>query len=155
MRHYVAVQDANGRWFYANEGRHRQTGEYGWIACGACTQRPTKECPKCLGKRFTENMDCDCMYGRVEDPDTPPCPGHATAAEAYEHQKQRILDMNLEFYAHRDDADTLHRCEAPSCGKHTSGFASAGSYRHWTLCDEHQTREIVEPLMHVGESWES
>lgn len=155
MRHYIAVQDSNGRWFYANEGRHRETGQYGWTPSGACTQKPTKQCPKCEGRRFTENQACDCFYGLVDDPDAVPCPGHATEAEAYEHQKQHMLAKSLHFWPDVEKPKQLYLCEAEDCETYTSGEAQVGSWFRRHLCAAHRTRETVEPMFHVGESWES
>lgn len=157
MRHYVAVQDANGRWFYANEGRHRETGQHGWTPAGACS--PRMACPDCdpygfRGPRVPSEGCGTCKGdGFVAKPDA--CQGHDTEAEAYEHEKQRLLATSLQFIPDSDTASTQRRCKAAGCNTFTSGHAYVGSYRHWPLCAEHRTREAVEPLLCVGESWES
>lgn len=154
MRHYIAVKDGDGRWWYANEGVDRQ-GNAGWAKSGACL--PLIVCPDCKDELplSTAQKACQTCGGRglVDDPN--PCNGHDTAEEAYEHQKQHILATRLRFLEDRDDARTLHTCAAEGCKVHTSGSATAGPYRHWSLCAEHRTPEVVAALLHVGESWES
>jgi hypothetical protein len=157
MRHYVAVQDAEGRWWYANEGRSRVTGLDGWTPSGACS--PTRICPDCdpFGFRGPSRPSTACLTcnGAMFVPKASPCTGHDTAAEAYEHERQRLLDERLTFHDDFAAADTLKRCKAPDCGAFTSGRAYVGSYRSWVLCADHRNRKTVEPLFCVGESWES
>lgn len=158
MRHYVAVQDGpNGRWFYANEGRHRESGAYGWTPSGACN--PFEACPTCDPWGFrgpAKSSDgCETCGGEGRVRKAQPCEGHATAAEAYEHQKQHLLATDLRFHEDYAETKTLHRCEAEGCTAFTSGSGYVGAYRHWSLCATHRTREAVEPLFFVGESWES
>ena len=158
MRHYVAVQDpSTGRWFYANEGRSRITGADGWIPTRACTQRPLKTCPHCGGAgtfASERKPECQCSHGMVDDPDVSPCPGHATAEEAYAHEKAR-LTQKARFWPDDPKARSQHRCEASGCEQFTSGSGEAGQYRHHYLCAEHRTPEHLAPLVRVGESWES
>ena len=82
------------------------------------------------------------------------CPGHDTAEEACEHQKEYLLDR-VQFTEDSADAGTLHRCEARGCETMTSGSAAIGGSRHWHLCAAHRNREIVSGLLSVWESWGS
>ena len=83
------------------------------------------------------------------------CPGHATAKEAYEHERQRQLDELLSFSPDQPDASSAHKCRAPGCGVWTTGAAHVGAWKFYQLCAAHRSREFVEPLFCVGESWES
>ena len=154
MRHYVAVQDpSTGKWFYANEDRHRETGQNGWSPSGACG--PFNACPTCKGESFMTNEPCETCDRKGVIRTSTPCQGHNTAAEAYEHERQHRLDRRLRFHEDLANPSTVHRCKAEGCNAFTSGMAEVGSYHHWHLCAEHRTREIVDPLFKVGESWES
>ena len=79
--------------------------------------------------------------------------GHANEQEACECYKQYLLDNNLRLDGHTLSDQQL-RCEI--CGEFTQGMVIiAGKYNHFILCDEHRTRECVEKLLTIGESWES
>lgn len=157
MRHYIAMQDAAGRWFYANEGIHRSTGERGWSPAGACNPKTTCKICDPYGFRGPAKPSADCEpcggTGWVAKPD--PCGGHDTEAEAYEHEKQRRLNEELEFNPDFETAKTQYRCDVPGCSRFTSGSAYVGPYKRWSLCAAHRTRAVVEPLLCVGQSWES
>ncbi|MFZ5669144.1 MAG: hypothetical protein ACOY4K_06595 [Pseudomonadota bacterium] len=157
MRHYVAVKDEHGRWFYANEGIHRDTGLPGWSASGACSKRTS--CRTCdpygfRGERIPSEGCVTCGGSGVVDREEP-CAGHDTAEEAYEHQRQHLLDTQLQFWPDGDKPKTLYRCEVEGCETFTSGGMSCGSYRTKHVCADHRNREAVAPLVFVGESWES
>ena len=80
--------------------------------------------------------------------------GHATSEEACACYRQYLLDMRLTLKPQEpENATQQHRCQV--CKKFTACYAMVGSYRMFTLCPEHQTREEVEKLLNVGESWES
>ena len=155
MRHYVAVQAENGRWFYANEGISRITGLAGWAPAGACGTIMT--CPACKGEAFHNSEARPCATcadkGAVTNP--APCPGHDTADEAYAHQKEHMLERSLRFDEDRANPRTMHRCDAADCTTMTSGGARVGGYFHKHLCAAHRNRETVATLYRVGENWES
>jgi hypothetical protein len=157
VRHYVAVQDENGRWFYANEGQHRQTGAYGWNPVGACS--PWDPCPTCDPWGFRgpaiSSEGCATCAGESRVRKAEPCPGHDSQAGAYEHQKQFHLERELKFYPDSKKADTQRRCQVEGCGAFTSGGAHVGPSSRFVLCADHRNRETVERLFCVGESWES
>lgn len=80
--------------------------------------------------------------------------GHDTAEEARECYKSYMLDKHLHLDRKISD-DILMKCKVKGCEEFTSGFASVGGYSMFILCDKHRTREEVERLYSVGESWES
>jgi hypothetical protein len=80
--------------------------------------------------------------------------GHATEAEAQECYKKYMLDTSLRLTPKEpENPHQLNRCQV--CGTFTACHAYVGAYQIFTLCPEHQTRETVESLYEVGESWES
>ena len=82
------------------------------------------------------------------------CPGHDTPKEAYAHYKQYLLDKQTHYEA-GENAETQHRCQAPGCGAWTTGAAFVGGYEVYYLCDTHRTREHLEPLVIVGDAFET
>lgn len=82
------------------------------------------------------------------------CPGHDTKDGAYEHMRQYGLD-NVHVREDNPKANTQNRCKAPGCATFTSGSVTIGGYTYWPLCSEHRTREVVDGLYEMGESWES
>jgi hypothetical protein len=83
------------------------------------------------------------------------CPGHGSAEEACEHYRQYLLSERLRFDGGPEDTRTMYRCEAPGCDAFTAGSATVGGSRHWHLCEDHRTRDVVAGLLHVHESWVS
>jgi len=80
--------------------------------------------------------------------------GHATEEEACECYKRYMLDTQLSLRTSEpENAQQAFRCKV--CNAWTSCVASVGAYQIFFLCPEHQTRECVESLYSVGESWES
>ena len=156
MRHYVAVQAEDGKWFYANEGRSRKTGEYGWTPSGACSARMA--CPACKAADRSpltlECAACETCNGEYMIANPSPCPGHDTKEEAYEHERQRML-ATVRFNPDLENPRSAHRCKADGCSTLTSGSARIGSWFHPHLCADHRNMETVDKLFHVGESWES
>lgn len=82
------------------------------------------------------------------------CKGHGTPDEAREHMRQYGLD-NMRIREDNLNAHTQHKCEAPGCLTYTSGSVHIGGYTHFSLCSEHRTRDCVDGLYNVHESWES
>jgi hypothetical protein len=76
--------------------------------------------------------------------------GHATSDEACECYKQYQLDDGLRF---GEDSSSQKKCQV--CEAWTTKRAMVGGYRSFVLCEAHATREEVEKLFTVGESWES
>jgi hypothetical protein len=90
--------------------------------------------------------------------------GHETAEEACDCYKAYLLDIRLHLtrWEHKTEGGedvlpgVLHICDAPGCTAYTSNHASVGGAGpSWALCDEHLTREVVEGLLTVWESWHS
>lgn len=84
--------------------------------------------------------------------------GHATAEEARECYKRFLLDTKLGFnrWEHDTLPGALHICEEPACTEYTAHQASIGGHMLlWHLCEAHLTREVVEGLLVVGESFHS
>lgn len=79
------------------------------------------------------------------------CLGHDTPEEAQEHYKQYLLDTRQKFY-NPSDGHAMYKCE--ECGTFTMGHVDISNHAIM-LCEKHQTREIVEKLFKVGESWSS
>lgn len=131
----------NGRWDYTYNGCP-------WGYCRAYSPIPEdgKIMPPEIARRENEKMAP--LIGKFHDD------GHATEEEACECYKQYLLDTRLHLITEEPaSASSQHRCEV--CKKFTACHASVGPYRMFTLCPEHQTREQVEKLLKVGESWES
>lgn len=142
MNHLCSMQRRdNGRFDYTYNG----------VAYGYC--RPYEPIPEDgrimpaeVAQRENEKMKP--FIGNFHDD------GHATAEEACECYKRYLLDTRLHLVAEEPvNASSQHKCEV--CGKFTACNATVGPYRLFTLCLEHQTREQVEKLLKVGESWES
>lgn len=79
------------------------------------------------------------------------CPGHASEAEAYEHERQRLVAALTE----RDlgwGACHVEGCDQPA----RKGF-EVREYMGTIvrLCEEHCTREVAETFVYCGESWGS
>lgn len=76
------------------------------------------------------------------------CPGHDTADAARGHYKAHLLDGAIET--------TLSQwsgCRV--CDQPTKKAMLYGSMGLEPLCEAHCNRESLEPLVKVGESWES
>lgn len=81
------------------------------------------------------------------------CPGHATAEEACEHQRQYLLNERVQF---SDGASATEQRKCKVCGAWTTGYAQVDGWEIYVLCDEHRTRESVDALIpSVGYSMES
>lgn len=142
MNHLCAKQRKDdGRWDYTINGRP-------WGYCKNYVPIPedgkilTIESAKCENKKMAP------LAGKFHQD------GHATEVEACECYKNYILDTRLRLQPQEpENASQQDRCEV--CRKFTACHATVGPYRMFTLCPEHQTREAVEKLLRVGESWES
>ncbi len=78
--------------------------------------------------------------------------GHATSDEACACYKTYLLDQRTTLGS-PDKPHALYKCDV--CGAFTAGYAQIGGYTRFTLCDDHRTREHLEDLYEVHESWES
>ena len=140
MRHYCARQRTDGRWDYCCGS-----------AVGYCRAwEPIPEdgriIPAESARQHNEQMQP--FIGKFHSD------GHATEEEACECYKNYLLDTRLHLVKEEPaNASSQHRCQI--CNAFTACHASVGPYRMFTLCPEHQTREIVAGLLEVGESWES
>lgn len=130
---------SDGKWHYTTQGRH------GIYAIGYCSPRALcPDCPNALPR-----ADCATCGGSGLIKRDDPCPGHDTAEEAEEHQRQYLLD-NAIYRDGCEDAATLHRCEIDGCKAYTAGTAqiSRGSVpRQYHLCDLHRDRSNLETLV--------
>ncbi len=77
--------------------------------------------------------------------------GHFTKEEACQCYKEYMLDHFMSL--NRKDINSQHRCK--KCNEWTQGLAGVGGYSLWSLCEKHQTREVISEFYSVGESWES
>lgn len=78
--------------------------------------------------------------------------GHATPEDACACYKRYLLDNRLDL--NRRMAAQQRPCQAAGCTRFTSGLASV-DMMVFVLCDEHRTRETVDKLFAVGETWSS
>lgn len=142
MNHKCARQrQADGRWDYTYNGAP-------W---GYCREyQPLKDdgsiLPAEMARRENEKMQP--LVGNFHTD------GHATKQEACDCYKRYQLDTSLRLQpSEPENATQQHKCQV--CQKWTACHASVGAYQLFVLCPEHQTRECVESLYRVGESWES
>lgn len=141
MNYSCARLRLDGRWDYTRNGL-----PYGYC----CEYKPIPEDAKWISaeqaKRHNEEMAKLAHKFHTD--------GHTTKEEACECYKQYLLDTKLRLMpTEPENAHQQFKCKA--CGKWTACHASVGPYRQFDLCPEHQTREEVEKLLTVGESWES
>jgi hypothetical protein len=71
------------------------------------------------------------------------CPGHPTKEEAEEHYRQYLI----EHAAFGTIRNQQRKCQ--KCGAWTQGMAQLGPGREriYILCEEHQTREVLQELV--------
>lgn len=79
--------------------------------------------------------------------------GHDTPEAARECYKRYMLDSRLRLDGKMSDQKRM--CEAEGCEEWTQGVARVGPMISFVLCDDHRTRETVETLYSVGDSWSS
>lgn len=85
---------------------------------------------------------------------------HETKKEAEDCYKEYLLDNSLHFWPYQAPTEEKpmerreYRCQAPGCESYKTGLADI-NHRHFHLCDEHQTREVITAIFDVGESWSS
>ena len=80
------------------------------------------------------------------------CPGHASADEAYAHERARRIEA-LRFDG---KTDTWLTCLVKDCGNPTKSYAHIpGHLQHYPLCSDHLSHSFIDDLIVVGESWES
>ncbi|KKN46043.1 hypothetical protein LCGC14_0677370 [marine sediment metagenome] len=78
---------------------------------------------------------------------------HATKEEAEECYKKYELDNNLRLNAGTIGEETLVKCH--ECKEFTNITTTVNGWRMYYLCDEHRTRETMEKIFVVGESFHS
>ena len=78
------------------------------------------------------------------------CSGHVTEKEAREHYKRYLLEKRIEFSKHENQQ---RRCK--ECNVYTEGYVSIDGWPKFDLCEQHQTKEIVEKFLTVGTSMSS
>lgn len=138
-----------GKWHFttANDGHIYPTGYCGaYLPCSNCGGVSA-------GWPEGSKYDCATCYntGAVVVPVGARCKGHDTPEGAYAHQKAYQLDHRL--WLDRKLSGEQRPCRV--CGEWTQGVAQVGAWWTAVLCDEHRTREHVEALFDVGESWHS
>lgn len=142
MNHKCALQrKSDGRWDYTYNG----------AATGYCSgpYEPMKETAAItqdMADRWNEKMQPHA-HKFHED-------GHATEQEARDCYRQYMLDSSL-FLPAKEPPNATQAQKCQVCGVWTACIATVGSYSMFFLCPEHCTREHVEKLYRVGESWES
>jgi hypothetical protein len=108
----------------------------------------------CLAYQDTDEMGVPMNPNRAEVmrqfKDKHHTHGHETAEEACECYKQYLLDQRTR---HSDMSNQMLRCEI--CGEFTQHVVYIGAYEIHKLCVTHATREFLEQVVTVGESWES
>lgn len=141
MNYLCARQRQDGRWDYTRNG----------LPTGYCRKHvPIPEDGNILSVEFAkkENQKMDLLKDNFHTD------GHASKEEACECQKKYQLDAHLRLEKEEpSDASQQFRCQI--CKNWTACHAWVGAYRVFCLCPEHQTRECLESLFQVGESWES
>ena len=132
---------SDGRWDYTRNGR----------ATGYCREyEPLKEDGSLLSPETARNHN-ERMLPLVGNFHAD---GHATEQEACDCYKKYMLDTSLRLTPVEPvNASQQNRCKI--CDKFTACHAYVGAYQLFVLCPEHQTREHVEAILTVGESWES
>lgn len=142
MNHLCARQrTSDERWVYTYNGV-----PYGYC----CEYKPiTEDCGWMNPETVKQHNDkMEPLRGKFHTD------GHATEEDACECCKCYLLDTRLHLQpAEPENASQQNRCEV--CNAFTACHASVGPYRMFTLCPQHQTREVVAGLLRVGESWES
>lgn len=82
------------------------------------------------------------------------CPGHATRAEAEEHQKQYLLDNAK--YRTGESSWPKYKCEVEGCEREATGLADIpGSFHQHRFCADHCNRVELSKLIEVGETTSS
>jgi hypothetical protein len=85
---------------------------------------------------------------------------HEIKDQAIACYKDYLLDNDLHFWPYCELTDekpmtrTEHRCETEGCESYKTGLCRVDQ-RDFHLCNDHQTREVMATLLHVGESWSS
>jgi len=73
------------------------------------------------------------------------CDGHETAEEAAACYRQYLLDTRLSFMPHKESAEGYYK-RCAKCGTLTNGAVEVGHGEIIPICDEHQTREVMEEI---------
>lgn len=142
MRHLSALKRvSDGRWDYTTNGH----------PTGYCREyAPIKEYGSGVNPEAARGYNQN-MLPFVKNFHTD---GHETEQEACDCYRKYILDTSLRLTPEEPvNASQQTRCRI--CNKFTACHSYVGAYNLFVLCPEHQTRECVESLYSVGESWES
>lgn len=79
------------------------------------------------------------------------CPGHDTAEQACEHQKQYML--SIARFGQKTDAWPKHKCGVQGCESEATCWAMIpGEMRQFEVCESHANKEALATLIEVGES---
>ena len=141
MNHNCARQRQDGRWDYTRNGR-----PFGYCREYLPIPEDCGHLPVSQVKEYNAKMDL--LKEKFHTT------GHATEEEACECFKRYMLDTHLKLQTEEpENANQLLRCKV--CNTFTACYASIGPYVLFVLCPAHQTREAVESLYKVGESWDS
>jgi len=155
MNYYKAreLMDENGKgtglWHYTcmNDNKVWPIGNCSaWESCKDCSSSdlPFKlggpPCSTCDGKRIVRK--------------TTPCPGHKTAEEAEAHYKEYVM-AGVKILGPKQQEWPKNKCHVKSCNKEATHLANVGPCECYELCEEHATKEIVETMVVIGESWSS
>ena len=82
------------------------------------------------------------------------CPGHATAEEAYEHERQRLVSA-LRFVPLGADALRYAPGKCVLCdaaARQVGRLPHPAKLEDFRVCDAHANRDAVAPLVQVGVS---
>lgn len=142
MNHLGPMQrTTDGRWDYTYNGR-----AFGYCCEYSPIPEDGKIMPAEVAKRHNEKMQP--FIGKFH------ADGHATSEEACECYKQYLLDTQL-ILQKQENNQSRQGFKCRVCDVWTTCIATAGPYKLFMLCPEHQTRENVEKLLTIGETWES
>lgn len=138
MQHKKALQrESDKRWDYTVQWGDRIT------PIGYC--RPFKD-PDEMGVPM--NPDTAATIRQFKDKHH--SHGHETAEEACNCYKEYLLDQRLR---HGELDNQMVRCQV--CGEWTQHVIYLDGYVSYKVCEKHATREELEKLVSVWESWES
>jgi len=81
------------------------------------------------------------------------CPGHGSKEEAYEHERQRLIgEMHPVEYESWTNCQYKHEDGIQPCQEPAKSGWRWGQFGSVILCPQHNTREIAEAHVRVGES---
>ena len=79
------------------------------------------------------------------------CPGHDTAEQACEHQKEHLFAIAT--FGSKQNEWPKHKCGVEGCNAEATHQAQIpGDMRFFELCEQHANKESLAKLIEVGES---